>query len=34
MPWDCVGCGVCTQQCPQNIGVPQLMEEMAKAAGK
>ena len=34
MPWDCVGCGACEGHCPQNIRVPQLMEEMAKAAGK
>ena len=29
-PGSCLGCGACTQHCPQNIDIPAYMQEMGK----
>ena len=29
-PWDCIGCGACMGHCPQDIGIPDIMAELAK----
>ncbi len=33
-PADCVGCGQCTEKCPQHLPIPQYMQEMAEGIKK